>query len=250
MLMKDEVSVLFSGGSDSTLVAALMCKEFEKVHLLTFFHSGIPEAKRSKVNADRLENRFGKNKVVRKLINIEQIFTTLYYTTYLRDLRKYRLFLAAALCNACQMAMHTATILHDLGNNISFTRDGYKLEKEHVNAFMSKEGIRQIKMLYEKHKMNYDNPVYDIPRTDWVLFDMGITPKRDVKWPHERYEYSTQHLCPHGDLYYAYMIGYHYPLYHRVPYGWMEYHREKIAMAEKYIVSVLKKEDLKQRYCM
>lgn len=239
--MREEVSVLFSGGSDSTLVAALMCKEFEKVHLLTFFHSGIPEAKKSKMNVKRLRNRFGKNKVVHKLINIEQEFQTLYYSTYVRDLRKYRLFLVAAVCNACQLAMHTATIIYNLNNNISFTQDGYKREKEHIYAFMSEEGTKHIENFYRKHKMKYDNPVYDIPRTDWVLFDMGITPKRDVKFPHERYERATQHLCPHGTLTNVYMLGYQYPLYNRVSHKWMEYHKEKIAIAEKYIQSYLRK---------
>ena len=235
MHSREEVSILFSGGSDSTLVAALMCEKFEKVHLLTFYHSGIPEAERSKVNARRLENRFGKNRVVHRLMNVEQIFQNLYYATYVRDLRKYRLFLVATICNACQLAMHTATILYNLNNGISLTRDGYKREKGHIYAFMSEEGIKHLRTFYRKYQINYDNPVYDMPRTDWVLFDMGITPRRDVKFPHEPYEHATQHLCPHGILTNAYMIGYHFPLYHRVPHKWMEYHREKIAVAEKYI---------------
>jgi len=236
-----EVSVLFSGGSDSMLVAAMMCEEFEKVHLLTFFHSGIPEAKRSKVNARRLENRFGKSRIVHKLINIEQIFQVLYYANYARDLRKYRLFLVAATCNACQLAMHAATLIYNINNNIRFARDGYKREKGHIYAFMSEEGIEDLKTLYRKHKINYDNPVCHIPRTDWVLFDMGLTPKRNAKFPYQPYGHATQHLCPHGILTNAYIIGYHHPLYHRVPHRWMEYHRERIAMAERYIQSYLKK---------
>ncbi len=241
MRTRKEVSILFSGGSDSTLVAALMCEKFEKVHLLTFFHSGILEATRSKVNVKRLENRFGKNRVIHKFFNIEQIFQTLYYAAYVRDFRKYGLFLVAAICNACQLAMHTATIIYNLNNNISFARDGYKREKEHIYAFMSEKGRKFIKMFYRKYKMEYDNPVYDIPRTDWVLFEMGITPKRDVKFPHEYYERATQHLCHHGTLTNIYLLGYHYPLYHRVPRGWIEYLREKIVIAEEYVQSYLKR---------
>ena len=86
---KGDVSVLFSGGSDSTLAAAVMCEQFDKVHLLTYFHPGLPFAERSKINAKRLAKRYGKDKIRHKLINFESIFKHLYYKTYLRDVQRY-----------------------------------------------------------------------------------------------------------------------------------------------------------------
>jgi len=236
---KDDVSILFSGGSDSTLAAALMCKQFQKVHLLTLVHSGILRTKKSQINANRLKEVFGKDKVVHKFINIEEIFKTLYYGTYMRDLVQYGLYLAAGLCHTCQVAMHTATIKYNLENDIGFACDGYKREKSHIFVFMAKKGIKQTRDFYREFNIEYDNPVYDVLRTDWELFDMGIASQRNVKFPFERdtYSFSTQPHCTHGILLNAYLLGYHYYLHRRIddqPPG-IRYHKEKISVAKKYI---------------
>ena len=210
---KDEVSILFSGGSDSTLVAAMMCEQFEKVHLLTYFNSGMPFAEKSKINAKRLADRFGKHKVIHKLIDFEKIFKKIYYKTYFRDLVKYKGYMTPCSCNACQNAMHTCTILYNIKNNIHFTCDGYKREKNHLYAFMSEEGIKELNKIYYEYNIDYRNPVYDIVRTDWELFEIGITHKKNVKFPHEILDFSTQHHCPNGIIVNAYLMGYFLPMY-------------------------------------
>jgi hypothetical protein len=188
---KDEVSILFSGGSDSTLVAAMMCEQFEKVHLLTYFHSGIPFAEKSKINAERLANRFGKDKI----------------------------------------------ILYNIENNIHFACDGYKREKRHLYIFMAEEGIKETRKFYNEYHIDYKNPVYNIVRTDWKLFEMGITPKKNVKFPHELVDPSTQHHCKTGIIVNAYLMGYFFPLYgqeasDRIS---IKYWREKIEISKRYI---------------
>lgn len=235
MTETEEVSVLFSGGSDSTLAAAFCCQRFRKIHLLTFHHSGMRYKQKSKVNVERLQEKFGKDKITHKLIDIEETFQKLYYSSYLRDLARFRIFLAAATCNVCQLAMHTQTIIYNLRNKISFTCDGYKREKKHVYIVMAEEGIELLKEFYREYGINYSNPVYDTLRTDWELHDLGITPERNVKFPYEHLDYTAQHSCFHGILTNAFLLGYYYPLYHEPDSQWIEYFKEKVEAAKTYI---------------
>lgn len=235
------MSVLFSGGSDSTLAAAIMCKRFEKVHLLTFFHSGINFPENSRVNMQRLRDKFGKEKFTHEFIDIEGVLKKIYYGTYLRDLKRYRAYLVAATCSACQLAMHTETIIYNVENNIGFACDGYKREKEHVYVFMEKEGMKYTKEFYQGYGIGYLNPVYDMVRTDWELYDLGIIPKRNVKFPHHRLDIVTEPNCWQGILTNAYILGYHYPLNHRRDDRWVEYYKEKILIAKRYINNYLSK---------
>ena len=66
--------------------------------------------------------------------------------------------------------------------------------------------IEEIKNLYKKFSIDYCSPVYDIVRTDWELYDMGITSKRNVKFPKELLNYSIQHHCLNGIVVNAYLL--------------------------------------------
>lgn len=237
----EDVSILFSGGSDSTLAAAYCAQRFRKVHLLTFHHSGMFYLENSKVNVKRLQRKFGRNKFIHKLIDIEECFHKLYFANYFYDLKRYRTFLAAATCNICQLAMHTQTILYNLENDIHFACDGYKEEKRHVYFIMSEEGLALLKNFYDEYKICYENPVYTILRTDWILYDLGIIPKKNVKFPHEKLKYTTQHSCYHGILTNAYILGYYYPLYKTSNKAWAIYFKEKLGQAREYINAKIKK---------
>lgn len=234
-MKREEVSVLFSGGSDSTLAAAFMCRQFEKVHLLTFIRSGILSIDNAKVNAQRLKKKFGKDKLTHKFINMEQTFKKLYYDDYIRNLKSYGVFLVAGTCFACLLAMHTETIIYNLENKISSACDGYKKEKEHIYVPMSKEGIVYTKELYAKYGIDYLNPVYNITRTDWELFDLGITSKRDAKFPYHGLEADYEPNCSQGVLTNAYISAYYYPLYHKRGDRWVEYYKEKTMVAGRHI---------------
>jgi len=246
-MIEKEASVLFSGGSDSTLATAHLCTQFRKVHLLTFHHSGMSYIDKSQVNVKRLQKKFGVDKVTHSKISIEETFKKLYRSKYLLDLKRFRVFLAPATCNVCQLAMHTQTIIYNLRNNVVLACDGYKREKEHIYVIMSKEGRELVKELYKKYGIDYNNPVYNIPRTDWELYDLGITQRRDVKFPHEHLHYESQHSCFHGILTNAYLLGYYYPLHREADSRWMEYFREKVKAAERYVDDYISKNNLSMR---
>jgi len=232
---KEDASVLFSGGSDSTLAAAISAGQFRKVHLLNFHHSGMQSVGKSTVNVERLQRKFGENRFIFKLLDIEKPFRKIYYTNYSEDLKRYGTFLAAATCNICQLAMHAETIVYNVKQNIQYTCDGYKREKEHVYIVMAKEGVNLLKSFYSKYGVKYENPVHDILRTDWKLYELGITPTKNVKFPYERLSYQSQHSCYHGILTNAYILGYYYPLHLDRSGRWLEYFEKKLGLAEDYV---------------
>jgi len=238
MNKKDEVSVLFSGGSDSTLVAALMCEQFEKVHLLTFFRSGMHFAEKTKVNAGRLAKRFGKDKIIHRLISFEESFMRLYYEKYLVDAMKYRMYMIPNVCTTCQIAMHMETVLYNIENDIHFVRDGYKREKRHIYTCMTEEGIEELRKFYREYGIDHQSPVYNIVRTDWMLFEMGISPQKNVKFPHEWGDGSgIQQDCAAGALTNMALMGCLLPLHGRdvSKRVQLKYWKEKIEMAKVYI---------------
>jgi len=239
---KREATVLFSGGSDSTLAAAMLLKEerFNKLHLLTYHHSGMKYMEKSMVNVERLEKKFGKEKIVHSLIDIEGTFHKLYYNNYFQDLKRYGVYLAAGTCNVCQLAMHVHTILYNLQNNVSYAYDGYKEEKEHVYAIMSREGREIMKKLYEEYGITYSSPVRSILRTDWELHELGVTQRKNVKFPYEHLDYEAQHSCYQGLLTNLYILGYHHNLFHHTKPRWIEYLKQKVAMARNHINDYLK----------
>lgn len=249
MITRDEVSILFSGGSDSTLTAALMCEQFDKVYLLTFFHSGIPNIERTKINANRLALKYGKDRINQILIDIEEVFKKIYYMNYFEDLKKYKTFMVSCSCDACQLAMHTMTIIYNIKNKIRFTCDGYKAEKEHIYSFMSKDGIKEIRKFYSNFGLEYQNPVYNIIRTDWVLYEMGITTNKNVKFPNEGLNFSTQHHCHNGILVNAFLMGYYNPMYGNETAREISinYWREKVELSKQIICETVESIDVIKR---
>jgi len=236
-LKKREATVLFSGGSDSTLAAANLLKEerFDKLHLLTYHHSAMKYMEKSIVNVRRLERKFGKEKVTYRLIDIEETFRKLYYGDYIRDLKRYGVYMAAATCNVCQLAMHVHTIIYNLKNGISHAYDGYKEEKEHVYVIMSREGREIMKRFYGEYGITYGSPILNILRTDWELYELGVTPRKNVKFPYEHLDYEAQHSCYQGLLTNLYILGYHFNLFHNTKPQWIEYFKEKVEAAKTYI---------------
>jgi len=253
-----EVSVHFSGGSDSTLAAFLMSERFKKVHLLTFVISAMDNYHRCQVHVRRLQARFGSDKVVHQYINLESLFRTIYYGNYLRDVSKYKLYLSALFCAGCIHAMHTRTIIYNLENGISFACDGQQAEFAFLTEEKRIEGTKPLwseqmqrvleleKSFYAEYGIKYFNPVYDIERTDWELYQRGFLEEKNLKTkgrtkqkPNkaETFLKETEHTCTGPTIGEHYLIHYFFPIY-----GWkkheklsVQYFQEKIKVGKDYI---------------
>ena len=229
-----EVLVLYSGGSDSTLTAALACMRFKKVHLLTCRASMMYNLQKAKANVMLLQQKFGKDKLTHKFLDSDEIFKTIYYNAYRSDLRKFGAYLSACVCAACSLSWHVTAIIDCLKNGIDFACDGERYEDPPIWAEQMKPILERVKKLYKAFGVMYENPVYDVVRTDEKLFELGVTKERDVKLerfadrdirhsqhPHLRWK-STQPDC-HGGI-----VGVLYLSCHFVPL-WGQTINEKIA---------------------
>ena len=111
----EEIVVLFSGGTDSTLTAALMAEEFRKVYLITYDRFGLFSITNPKINVEKLKNKFGDNKFTHKVIRLDRLFKFVSYERYLRNFIRYRFFLLST-CGLCKLAMHIRTVIFCLNN--------------------------------------------------------------------------------------------------------------------------------------
>ena len=117
--MKDICVVLYSGGSDSTLAAANVAQEYEKVRLITYNRFGFVETKKNvMVNFERLKLRFSPDKFEIKIIDINEFFKRIQYDNYAYFIQKYG-EICMSICGLCKLAMHWKTILYCLDNSIT-----------------------------------------------------------------------------------------------------------------------------------
>lgn len=201
-----EIAVLYSGGTDSTCAAALVAEGFERIHLLTYSRFGIFCAEHTDVNAAKLRDKFGKDKFVHRVINIDRLFRETSYSGYMPALVKHGFFLLTT-CGLCKLAMHIRTLAYCLDNKISCVCDGANKNMDYSPDQM-REFTEELKKLYSRYNIEYTTPVYEfshpedigwldklgVPRlldikekeggadtTGDQLFKMGIFPRRNMK---------------------------------------------------------------------
>jgi len=218
------VGVLFSGGTDSTLTAALLTKEFKEVHLITFDRLGIFEVKNSEKNYLRLQEKFPETKFIYKIIDFNDVFKKISYQNYIRNLTKYG-FMNLSTCGLCKLSMHIAMIAYCLDNEIKFVSDGANRGMEIFPAQMDII-IEKLRDFYLSYGIDYTNPVFDYAApeekslikdkemaallnsgmkkreanfestgetTEKKLYSLGLSPQQEVKGTH--YDKKRQPRC-------------------------------------------------------
>ncbi len=155
---------MFSGGTDSTLAAALEAKKFDKVHLLTYKRFGLFSVNNSQLNVQKLKDKFGEDKFISHIVIIDKLTEYVFYERYLYNLRHHGFFLLS-ICGLCKLAMHIRTLIfcldHNIGNVSDGANQGMYLFPEQISTV-----IDELKKLYAKFGINYNNPVfnYDPPK--------------------------------------------------------------------------------------
>ncbi|GAB6098049.1 hypothetical protein JCM14469_43040 [Desulfatiferula olefinivorans] len=181
--LKENVCILFSGGSDSSLTAYRMSLEFEKVHLLTYRHFGHVNIQNSKKSYDILNSKF-PGKFIHSLTEISGLFSKLYNRNYFKNLIKYKTLQMQFPCFACQACFHINTIIYCKKNNIYDVRDGANTEYEEASPMQIKIVKNEILKLYNDYGITHESPVYDEHkafRSDQQLFELGLRPEKNIK---------------------------------------------------------------------
>ena len=272
MKSNNEVLVLFSGGTDSTLAAALAADKFDFIHLITYSRLGIASVENSKVNAKMLINKYGEDKISHKILKIDKLFKYISYENYLGNLKKYG-FNNLSTCGLCKLSMHIKTVEYALENNIGHVCDGANAGMTMFPAQM-RPVVELLQKMYAEYGIVYSNPVFDydapeeasfissenksllksdIPmdervldkkNTDpskkthtsgQVLYDMGLAPSPNVKGT--KYDKDRQPRCYQFVLFNIFAIKYYLNKHSYEDYENMttEFFREKIQTAKNLI---------------
>lgn len=226
--MNEKVAVLYSGGSDSTLVAARLTEKCEEIHLLSYIYSGVVNSERSTVNVARLRERFKSHKFVHHIINLDKFLQEMLYGNYLKDLAKYRLFMLS-YCPICAFIMHTRTLVYCLENEIYNVCDGANRQRGRSYPHQVQRVMAEYKKFYAEYGISYSSPIYDeSPDTDHILFEMGLYPVRNVKSNPEE-NAKVEATCHLKVLYHTVSQGYYFLIHGHDKYEdlTIRYYRDK-----------------------
>lgn len=157
--MKNEVAVLYSGGTDSTCAAAILAEKFEAIHLLTFKRLGFFEIENSSRNIGLLRKKFPAVQILHRIIDAEPLAQYVNREGFLRNIFKFGFF-TLSNCLVCGIINHFATLLYCLDNKIAFAADGSTREWSFFPTHMEKV-ILELKEMYSKFNIDYQTPVYD-----------------------------------------------------------------------------------------
>jgi hypothetical protein len=197
-----KAAILYSGGSDSTLVAALAAKEgLEEIHLLTYHRVRLlrpPEYP----NVTRLREKFRGVRFIHVEIDVDGLFLEVARGDVWGDLRRHGLYVMA-LCAPCKIALHIRTAVYCLEHGIFDVRDGSNNEVRY-DPSQRKAGREELKTFYSSLGISHTSPLAQGEkkrgRSDHELQSMGLNPVMDVKETVYDVQGSCSTICV-NDLY-------------------------------------------------
>jgi len=157
---KTNIVILYSGGTDSTCAAAIMAKDFDTIHLLTFKRFGLFSTENSILNSDRLKNKFETKLFLHKIIDVDKLARFIYYRGYFKNIFKYGFF-SLSNCGLCALINHTRAVIYCLDNGFKDVADGINREWPFFPGHME-EIISELKKMYSEFGIIYHTPVFDL----------------------------------------------------------------------------------------
>ncbi len=181
--MKDRVSLLFSGGADSTLAAARLAADYREVDLVTFKHYATWHIGASRKSEDRLRAKYPASVFRHAWANSSGLFLKL-QRRLLRDAGDEP-FLNLYFCGACKLAMHAALVRYNLRNGIKASATGASRLMP-MFPDQTPGGIEALQRdLYAPYGMTLESPVFDTARSDYEAMELGLLDRRHLKAEHK-----------------------------------------------------------------
>jgi len=196
-VQKNHISLMFSGGLDSTATAIMLAEKFEHVHLITYKNGyGHYYHHRTKERVDELNKALG-NRFSYTLISTKDYFDQILVNSVLKDFKKYRSGFIWFM--GCKMAMHMRSAIYCLENGVPHMTDG---SNEDTNEMVEQMliSLTMIRFFYENLGIKFGTPVYEITREE----SRQLIRKWDLKMG---IQVMDRHLCIQptcvaGELYY------------------------------------------------
>lgn len=224
-----EISLMFSGGLDSTYAAIELAKKYDKVHLLTYSNGyGHYMMGKSKRRFKELKKLF-PGKFMFHFTSIKSLFERILIDSLKEDSRKYSS--GFIWCLGCKLSMHAQTILFNKRNNIKEAADGSSQDTSEM-VEQSPFSLAMIKDIYSSNKIKFYNPVYNITRSEKrnALKMVGLNLGIQIFDRH----LGIQPKCIPGELYYSPLVIMGNSPHHPTKEISMFY-REKIPIITNYI---------------
>ncbi|MBI5416579.1 hypothetical protein HZA55_01300 [Candidatus Poribacteria bacterium] len=245
----DSCTVLFSGGSDSTLCAALMAEKFKKIKLLTYTRApltGLTRVEKSQFYIPALKKVFGNENIIQETIDYQKLFSKIFFDNFEKDSKKYGMHLSIFVCMACKLAMHSLTIIYNLKHNIKNTADGSFHGQDHSPEQMS-DILMQLKKLYADYGIDFSYPVYFYQNKNDIqkeLYKRGIAEtdsfvQKKMSTSDSYLYHKNQPACYLGIIaggYSKFIFGPLWGSKARESLA-LEYYFEKLEIAKKYILA-------------
>ena len=159
------VTLLFSGGIDSTMAATLLAEQHEQVHLLTFRNGyGHYHIDRTGKRAAELSRLF-PGKFVQAKISVQRLFEEVVIDHLDEEYTRWES--GFFWCLGCKIAMHTRAIVYNLHNHVSLVADGSSGDTSEMVEQMP-VAVDRIHRFYDEYGMRFLNPVYERARSDSI----------------------------------------------------------------------------------
>ena len=220
---------MFSGGLDSTTAAINLARNYDQVHLLTYYNGhGHFYIKNSQKRAEELSAKIN-GKFTHNIISIEDLFKKLVIDKLSKDYAEYKS--GFIWCLGCKMCMHTRSIIYNLQNNISFMADGSSADSDEMVEQMALS-VSLIAMFYEEYKINYFVPVYKQTREEKIKILKELNFRMGLQIG-DRF-LGVQPKCIPGELYYMPYLLFNKAMEHEKPLV-TKFIKDKYELAEQYI---------------
>ncbi len=160
--MSHEVALMFSGGVDSTMAAALLAERFDRVHLLTYHNGhGTAGMSKSRARVEELRARFGSERFVHVLDSTKEWMQRVVTRDLVANYKEYGS--GFIWCMGCKLAMHARSAVHCLENGVRYMADGSSgSTQEMVEQMMV--SLSLIRVFYAGLGIHFFTPVYDLAR--------------------------------------------------------------------------------------
>jgi predicted subunit of tRNA(5-methylaminomethyl-2-thiouridylate) methyltransferase len=193
-------ALLYSGGTDSTCVAALLAERFDTLQLLTFYERGTRRSPLPHQNISRLKKHFSRTTFHHHVLSVDHLLQKLSYERYLTGLLRHDLFLLANP-GFSSLSWHVRAIVFCMEHEITKISDGLTRELMHFPGHMD-VFVQAIRNLYQHFGINYTNPIrtWDTPDDPQFLHRLIVDPHSPHGLPTPSRKTSGTYLYEKGLL--------------------------------------------------